>query len=429
MEKVNVHTFGCKINIFDSEVIKNEFNARGYIITKDWEDADIIVVNSCTVTHKADSKFQDFIKKVAKKNPEARVVAVGCFSELEPDKVSKLPGIDLILGNDNKFTVIDRISTIKVKKDKPEVIVEQSEDLTFQDYHVETFHAHTRAFLKIQDGCDNYCTYCTIPKARGKSRSKPLRSVVEDTRNLVKNGYKEIVISGIDLGSYKDGDNTIKDAIVEMLKVDGFRLRISSIEPWCFSDELIDLIVNNERICNHLHIPLQNSNDKVLKRMGRKYDIEVFDTLINKLSKSEDIMISTDMITGFPGETEEQFNDNLNYLEGSKVTYAHIFSYSDRPRAASKNLKGKLSKKEISRRSLMLRTVSDKKKEEFYKGLIGKELDVLIEKRGEECATGHSENYAPVKIINSSDVEENMIYKVKVLKLEDQYLVGVVSKS
>ncbi|PID26734.1 MAG: tRNA (N(6)-L-threonylcarbamoyladenosine(37)-C(2))-methylthiotransferase MtaB [Candidatus Cloacimonadota bacterium] len=424
MEKVNVHTFGCKINIFDSEVIKNQFKEKGYLITNNWSDSDIIVINSCTVTHKADSKFQSFIRKVNRVNPKAKVVAVGCFTELEPEKVSKLPGIDLILGSDNKFSAVEKILTIREKRETPEIVIEETKEPTFKDYHINSFHAHTRAFLKIQDGCNNFCTYCTIPKARGKSRSKPLESVIEDTKNLVNNGYKEIVISGIDLGSYSYEGNDLHDVIVKMLEVEGFRLRISSVEPWCFSHKLIELIINNNRICNHLHIPLQNSSSRVLKRMGRRYTKEFFDNLINRLSKREDIMISTDIITGFPGETEEEFNENLSYLKESNITYAHIFSYSDRPRAVSRKLDGKISKREIERRSLILRTVSDKKREDFYRSMIGKNLEVLIEKRGDLFSIGHSENYSPVKISSESFIKENGIYKVKIAKFYDNYLIG-----
>ncbi|MBN1969062.1 MAG: tRNA (N(6)-L-threonylcarbamoyladenosine(37)-C(2))-methylthiotransferase MtaB [Candidatus Delongbacteria bacterium] len=419
MEKVCIYTFGCKINIFDSEVIKDKFSNEGYEIVKKWQDADIIVVNSCTVTHKADNKFYDFVKKVKRDNPTAKVVALGCLTELEPESVLRTGNIDLLLGSSDKFEVVERIRSGKLN------IVNRNEtEPIFYDYHINNFHHHTRAFLKIQDGCDNYCTYCTIPKARGKSRSKSLSSILEDIRSLSENDYKEIIISGIDLGSYRDGNLKLSDAIEEILKIDGFRLRVSSVEPWCFDKKLIDLILNNNRICPHFHIPLQNASDAILKKMGRKYRIYDFNSLIEKLALRENIMISTDMITGFPGESEEDFKQNLNYLRDSKITYAHIFSYSDRPRAASKNLPYKIPAPVIKSRSEELHRVSTEKKAKFYDLMIDKTFEIIGE--NSKKISGYTENYLPVKISNTIKIEQNKIYRIKIDGYFDDICTGII---
>lgn len=471
-KRVHFYTFGCKINIYDTEIMKDKFIDSGYeIISEYTDDADVVVINSCTVTAKADRKFRDYVKKVKKLDSSIIIAAVGCYTQLETDKIlsndlkhslinsnlkknTNIPdGINIILGSNNKFEIVSYVERFLDNKNSSDInsILEESLESTknelkilhtnkteFYDYNVSDFKNHTRAFLKVQDGCDNFCTYCTIPKVRGRSRGKPLKSILLDTKNLVRKGYKEIVISGIDLGSYTyfDEENKIiydlEKLLIEMLQIKDYRIRISSIEPWCLTDELINLLISNERIVPHFHIPLQSGSDKILKKMNRKYDTVEFKKVIDKLSKkSNEIFISTDIIVGFPFEDEKDFQDSVDFLEKTNIWYAHIFSYSDRPYAASTKLKGKVQSKEIKLRSKRLHEVSDKKRFSFYNKCINylnsknepKLHEVIVEKitmgNDEKLYHGFTENYIPVKFSNSNEEEYNKGDLVKNIKLID----------
>ena len=270
-----IFTLGCKINIYESEAIKDILTKAGYEVVKKYENSDVVIVNSCTVTSNADNKLYKFLKKVSVSNPEAIKVVMGCYSQLESEKLKDAQAADIILGVDNRYK-IDQILEGHQRRSNY-IQVSDNSKVDFEDYHLSHYSNHTRAFLKIQDGCDNFCTYCTISKARGRSRSKLPSSIIKDIENLVENGYKEIILSGIDLGSYKyeeDGKTyLLKDIIKRILSIKGFRLRISSVEPWCFDDELIELFVNEDRICPHFHIPLQSASDNILKKMNRKYTL------------------------------------------------------------------------------------------------------------------------------------------------------------
>ncbi len=473
-KKVHFFTLGCKINIYDSEILKDKFISAGYELVNNYTDeADIVIINSCTVTAKADKKFRDYARKVKKYNKKIIIAAVGCYTQLETDKIITKDEnkIDIILGSNNKFEILTYLdkyfeeeekeksntdATLKknkslsleesIKSTKAELKILHTDKTEFYDYNISNFMQHTRAFLKVQDGCDNYCTYCTIPKARGKSRSKPIHSVIKDTKNLVKNGYKEIVISGIDLGSYsyldKESKTTIDLAklIKEMLKVEGFRLRISSIEPWCLTDELIDLLISEDRIVPHFHIPLQSGSDKILKKMNRKYDTIEFKKVIDKLvKKSETTLISTDIIVGFPSEEEKDFEQSILFLENTPISYAHVFSYSDRPFASSTKLKEKVHSKTIKQRSKQLHEISDKKRFSFYEKCIkydaelGSGYNIIIEKiilsdktSGITYYQGVTENYIPVKfyINDNSNNDSNE----KKQGIDIKYLKGTLVK-
>lgn len=398
-KKFYVHTFGCKVNIYESEVIKDIFLKEGYEIAKSASAADVIVINTCTVTDKADSKFLHLLKKIRKDNPSAVIISLGCYTQLEPRNEVLNSLSDVILGLNNKFDVLEAIREFKGEKF---VSVPEGQDLDYADHELRSYQDHTRAFLKIQDGCDNFCTYCTIRYARGNSRSRKRDSVLSDVRYLSEKGFKEIILTGIDLGSYSEGEGYgLYELIRDILKVDGFRLRISSIEPWCFDDRLTELFVKEKRICPHFHIPLQSASQRILKMMNRKYTIEKFDELISKLSERPDVFIATDIIVGFPTETDEEFEESLKYLESSKITFAHVFSYSDRPYAPSRKLKPKVSQNKISQRSRKLRSVSDSKLHSFYRSQQGKEKEIIVEKiqkksDGSYTYSGLSDNYIPI---------------------------------
>ena len=399
MKKVFVHTFGCKVNIYESEVIKDIFLKEGYSVVRSAQSADIVVINTCTVTEKADHKFLHLLKKVRKNNPDALIVSLGCYTQLESENEVLKEDSDIILGLNNKFDILEVVREFKGEKF---VSVPEGRDLDYADHELRSYQDHTRAFLKVQDGCDNFCTYCTIRYARGNSRSRRRDSVLSDVRYLSEKGFKEIILTGIDLGSYSEDEGYgLYELIRDILKVEGFRLRISSIEPWCFDDRLTELFVKEKRICPHFHIPLQSASQRILKLMNRKYTIGGFDELISKLSERPDVFIATDIIVGFPTETDEEFEESVKYLESSKISFAHVFSYSDRPYAPSVKLKPKVSQNKIVQRSRHLRSVSESKLHEFHKFQEGKEKDIIIEKvkknpDGSFIYSGLSGNYIPV---------------------------------
>ena len=424
-KKVAFHTLGCKINIFDSEVLMDEFEQHGYLVTTEVDTADIVIINSCTVTAKADSKFKYLINKTRKNNPNAIIAAIGCYTELHPQKAASIAGVDIVLGTNNKSRLIDYIKKIETKLEAPIIVSEhdKADSYEFKDYHLRKYD-HTRAFLKIQDGCDNHCTYCTIPQARGRSRSKSVDSIKKDIQNLAENGYKEIIVSGISLGDYRYTDNNGKkynlaDVLRVILQIEGFRLRIGSIEPWCIDEDLISLLVSEERICSQFHIPLQAASDKILKTMNRKYTIAEFDKMINKLSQKKDVMISTDIIVGFPGEEDSDFESSLNYLTQSPLTYAHVFSYSDRPLAASTKLKDKSDSLKTKERSSILRKASDKKKMNFFEKNIGKKFKVVVEGKTAGFFHGFTGNYISVKFKSSDLIKRGELVLVKLTEIKD----------
>ncbi len=430
--KFTVITQGCKINIFDSEVIKKQLLDDNFTYTNNNEEANLFIVNSCTVTEKADRKFRQIISKIKRENPSSIIAAVGCLSQLNSEKLKDL-GIDIILGSDNKFTLPEMIR--EFRKANTQIINTENID-SFHDYHLDNYQ-HTRAFLKIQDGCDNGCTYCTIKNARGKSKSKSFSSVITDIKNLKEKGYREVIISGIDLGSYfsleKGVEYRLKDLLREIVKIDGFRIRLGSIEPWCFDDELIDLLVNNSRICPHFHVSLQSASDKILKLMKRKYRMNKFETILTKLAQKKGVMISTDMIVGFPMESEEDFQESVDFLKNSALSYAHVFTYSDRPHALSSKIYPKVHNRIKNERSKILREVSEKKKRSFYQKFLGKKLSVIIEtvkerENGEFLSSGYSENYIPVSVHTTDKITKNSLLKVKIVEVLEDKVLGKIVK-
>ena len=416
MKKLFVQTFGCKVNIYESEVIKDIFLKEGYEIAKSASVADVVVINTCTVTDKADSKFLHLLNKVRSENPSALIVSLGCYTQLESGNEVLKADSDIILGVNNKYDVIEAIREFKGEKF---VSVPEGRDLDYADHELRSFQDHTRAFLKVQDGCDNFCTYCTIKYARGNSRSRKRDSVLSDVKYLSENGFKEIILTGIDLGSYSDGESYgLYELICDILKVPGFRLRISSVEPWCFDDRLIELFVNEKRICPHFHIPLQSASKRILKMMNRKYSLEEFDGLISKLSERNDVFIATDIIVGFPTETDDEFEESLNYLVDSKINFAHVFPYSDRPHSPSRKLKPKVSQNKIIQRSRKLRAVSEAKLHEFYASQKVKEKEIIVEKvvdnkDGTFVYSGLSENYIPVSYNSDKVYKKGDLVKVR----------------
>ena len=420
--KVGIYTLGCKVNSYESEYVAGLFKKSGYEIADFNDICDIYIINTCTVTNQSDSKSRKIIREAIRKNSEAIIVAMGCFVESNKDKLPE--GIDIVIGNKDKSKVVELVEEY-INTKTPINVLSDDLGLEFEDMEISTFGNKTRAFVKIQDGCENYCTYCIIPSVRGKCRSKDKDKVIEEITNLVNNGYKEIVLTGIHTGHYGvDLDTSFADLLKELVKIPNlYRLRISSIETTELNDEVLDILRNSNIICNHLHIPLQAGSNEILKLMNRKYDIDYFIKKIEEIrSIRPDIAISTDIIVGFPGETEELFQETLNNARKIGFTKIHVFPYSIRnntPAAKFKNqIDGNIKKDRVKR----LISLSEELEEEYMKKFIGKKLDVLIERYENGYSIGHTSNFLLVKI--NKEYKQEDIVDTEIIEVEYPYVLG-----
>ena len=406
---VALHTLGCKLNYSETSTIAKQFAQKGLKILDFGEKADIFVLNTCTVTENADKECRQLIRSVLRQNPETFVVVTGCYAQLQPGEISTIEGVDLVLGSNEKFKLLDYLGDVDThdlsclgKKSKTEIYVSPLDSL---DALGEAFSAdtdsRTRAFLKIQDGCDYNCSFCTIPLARGKSRSLSLSSVLDNAK-IIDSGYKEIVLTGVNTGDYKFSDEEknykLIDLLYELDKLEIERIRISSIEPNLLTDEIIALVKSSEKLCNHFHIPLQSGDSEILKLMKRRYNLELYRDLIYKLNEEiSDVGIGVDVIVGFPGEKEENFNNTYKFLDSLPISYLHVFTYSERKNTFAVTLPGNVDIRDRKIRSQVLRNLSAKKRFEFYSKHIGNEMSVLFEGRKNGTIEGWTGNYIRVK--------------------------------
>ncbi len=419
-----IHTFGCKVNIYESEYIINIMQDNGYIL-KDFlseEPADIYIVNTCTVTNEADKKDRKLINTTRNKHKDSILVVMGCYSQLNPQDINA----DIIIGNKYKKDIVDLIK--EYQKNKLQIIkVEDITKIDFEDMYINRFITHTRAFVKIQDGCNAFCSYCTIPYARGGLRSKDFETVINEVTNLVNNGYQEIVLTGIHTGRYGIEKNTnLETLLKELVKIKGiFRIRLSSIEINEITDGIIDLIKNNNIMAKHLHIPLQSGSDLILKSMNRLYDLNYFINRVEYIKKEiPDISITTDLIVGFPGETVENFKETIDTINKIKFTKIHTFPYSKRngTKAASmpNHIDG-LTKKCRVREVLNL---SDTYEKDFYEKHLNKEYDGIIETRKDNKKIVITSNYIPVEV--ETNLENNTKVNIKITKISDNKIMGKI---
>ena len=422
MKSVGIYTLGCKVNTYESEFIMNDLKNNGYEI-KDFDDiCDVYIINTCTVTNTSDSKSRKMINQAIRKNPNACIVAMGCFIATNMD--TKIDGLDIAIGNKDKNKIVELLNTYFERKET--IIDSYSGRLSeFEDMYISSFPGRTRAFVKIQDGCDNFCSYCIIPFARGKCRSKEFNKVIDEISDLVKNGYREVVLTGIHTGHYgNDLDKSFADLLRELVKIDGLdRLRISSIETTELNDDVLDVLRNSKVIVNHLHIPLQAGSNEILKAMNRKYDLDFFFNKISEIrSIRPDIAISTDVIVGFPGESEELFQttmDTCRKLEFSKI---HVFPYSERRGTKSSYMDGKLDNATKKDRARRLIELSKELEINYMKKFIGSDVEVLIEEYKDGCSFGHTGNFLYVKI--NHECKHNDMVTVKVKDIEYPYVIA-----
>ena len=425
-KKVAFYTLGCKLNFSETSTIARSFEKENFTRIGFDEKADIYVINTCSVTENADKRFKTIVKSALKQNEDAFLIAVGCYAQLRPEALADVNGVDLVLGASEKFNVTSYINDLS-KNDIGEVHSCDINDVNIYDSSF-SYGDRTRAFLKIQDGCDYKCTYCTIPMARGISRSDTLSNVLKNAAEIASKDIKEIVLTGVNIGDYGKGENgdkkhehTFLELIQNLDKVDGiYRIRISSIEPNLLTDETISFVANSKSFVPHLHIPLQSGSDKLLRLMKRRYLRKVYTNRVNSIKKQmPNACIGVDVIIGFPGETDELFLETYNYLSEMDISYLHVFTYSERPNTEAIKMDGVVPMNVRKKRSKMLRGLSVKKRRAFYETQIGNELTVLFEQENKKgFIQGFTENYVKVKTEWKKELI-NSLQKVRLTKIDE----------
>ena len=428
------HTLGCKLNFAETSTIARQLTNAGYEKVSFEDHANVYVINTCSVTENADRECKLHVKRAMKANPEGLVVILGCYAQLKPEEISAIEGVDLVLGAKEKFNILSYLDDLQ-KTENHGLI--HSCEIDETDFFIGSYSIgdRTRAFLKVQDGCDYKCTYCTIPLARGISRSDTIESVVKNAQEIAKKGIKEIVLTGVNIGDYGKGEfgnkrheHTFLDLITELDKVNGIeRIRISSIEPNLLKDESIDLVSKSKSFVPHFHIPLQSGSDDLLKLMKRRYLTSLYRNRVAKIREvMPDSCIGVDVIVGFPGETEEKFMETYQFLNELPISYLHVFTYSERENTEAAVMTGLVPIPERKRRNKMLRILSEKKKMAFYLTQIGKTLPVLWEHENKNgMMFGFTENYVRVQ----KPFDMNAVNKIELLKLQRLEEDGTVSVS
>ncbi|MFT4665896.1 MAG: threonylcarbamoyladenosine tRNA methylthiotransferase MtaB [Patescibacteria group bacterium] len=420
---VAFHTLGCKLNYSETSAISRQFEGYGYAPVKFSEGADIYVINTCSVTDFADRKCRKIVRQALRKAPEAKVVMIGCYAQLKPDEIADIPGVDLVLGAADKFRILDFIDGLEKAPGKG--MVQAGEVTEARDFiNAFSFGDRTRSFLKIQDGCDYKCTFCTIPQARGKSRSNNVESVVIDAMAIADMGVKEVVLTGVNIGDFghlpdAPEDSKPTEGFIDVVKaldeVDGIeRFRISSIEPNLCSNEIIEFVAQSKRFAPHFHMPLQSGNDKQLKMMRRRYKRDLY---MDRVAKIKSLMphccIGVDVIVGFPGETEEDFLESYRFISELDITYLHVFTYSERNNTLAAEMGDAVPMEERRRRNEMFRILSEKKKMNFYRQFEGQQRSVLFEAhKDKSLISGFTDNYIKVEAKHQEGLV-NQIFQVE----------------
>ena len=430
-KKVAFHTLGCKLNFTETSTIARSFVENGYELTDFSNKADFYVINTCSVTDNADKKFKNILNKANKNNPDAFKIVIGCYAQLKPESISKIQGVDLVLGANEKFNVVDYLDSLS--KENTHVY---SCDINKVNSYESSFSVddRTRSFLKIQDGCDYKCTYCTIPLARGVSRSDSLENIKNNILQISSKSVKEIILTGVNIGDYGKGEfgnkkheTTFLELIKELdltTKID--RFRISSIEPNLLKNDIIDFVSKSNLFVPHFHIPLQSGSNKILARMKRRYKKELYEDRINHIhSKIKDCCIGVDVIVGFPGETDSDFQDTYDFLLNLEISYLHVFTYSERDNTEAASMNDNIPKNIRNKRSKMLRSLSEKKKRIFYNSQLNKVRPILFETENKfGYIQGYTDNYIKVWHPWSPSLSNKIIY-AKRSKIDNEGFVRV----
>tara|TARA_Y100000389_G_scaffold129934_1_gene127359 strand:+ start:409 stop:1716 length:1308 start_codon:yes stop_codon:yes gene_type:complete len=426
-KKIAFHTLGCKLNFSETSSLSRDSLKYGYENVNSKEYADIYVFNTCSVTENANKETKKLIRRSKRINPKAFIALIGCYAQLKPEELINIDDVNMVLGTAEKFELLNHLDKVKISNDIKVVLNNDINEISsFNPSY--SGDDRTRAFLKVQDGCDYSCTFCTIPRARGKSRSASINQTVNLAKKISKSKTKEIVLTGVNIGDFGVYNNeSFLELIKEIdLQVDIDRVRISSIEPNLLSNEIIEFCFNSEKFMPHFHIPLQSGSNKILKSMRRRYKVEEFKSRINTIKNLDShACIGVDVIVGYPSETEEEFMETYEFLKNQDVSYLHVFTYSERENTKAIDLKPAVPFKERSNRSKLLRELSDQKKAQFYKKSIGASRALLIENNKNGILFGYTDNYIKVKINAESSIE-NTIQMVNILDFRGEHMLGKI---
>lgn len=422
-KRVALHTLGCRLNSSETGSIAQGFKDRGYEIVEFGEAADVVFINTCTVTDAADSTCRNLIRKAHNSSPEAKIVVAGCYAQMEPERIAGMQGVDLVLGNSEKYKVFDYLD----EEGENQIHVDKSWE--FFGAATTTADSHTRAFLKIQDGCNYVCSFCIIPFARGRSRAISVADAVLEAKKLVSNGFKEIVLTGVNIGEYEQSSGEkLHDLVASLLAIDGLeRFRLSSVEPNTITDELIEVLKSSPKVQDHFHLPLQSGDDEILQGMRRKYTVADYKRIINKLMTAfPNAGIGADMIVGFPGETKEQFENTFNLVRELPLTHFHVFPYSKRKNTTAAKVENHIHHAEKKQRVKTLMMFGDAKLNLFTEDQVGKRTKVLFERRNKQgLFEGYSSNYIRVQVQTDLDLS-NQICEVYLSGIENGKLIGEI---
>lgn len=438
-KRVAFESLGCKLNYAETAQIQKEFRERGFEVVGSAATADVFVINTCTVTRSADSDCRQIVRRALRSSPDAFIVVTGCYAQGKPQEVAQINGVDLVLGAKEKFHLFDYTDSFSKRT--------SDENGSEANYHGRVFVSpirdavefgyadsavdggRTRAFLKVQDGCDYNCSYCTIPKVRGLSRSPSVEFLVEQTRRIASEGYKEVVLSGVNVGDYgSKGPGSLLDLLKALEQVDGVqRFRISSIEPNLLTKEIVKFVASSNKFCNHFHVPLQNGADEVLRKMRRRYKTGHYRETVDYVREfMPDAGLGADVIVGFPGETNEIFEKSMNFIESLPLTYLHVFSYSEREGTASAGFGGNVDPRVKRKRSEILRMISTKKRYEFNRRFVGKVVKVLAEEEVKNGKMyGFTSNYVRVEV-EANPLHANELADVLITGVSDNTAVGQI---
>ena len=426
-KKIAFHTLGCKLNFSETSSLSRDSLKYGYENVNSKEYADIYVFNTCSVTENANKETKKLIRRSKRINPKAFIALIGCYAQLKPEELINIDDVNMVLGTAEKFELLNHLDKVKISNDIKVVLNNDINEISsFNPSY--SGDDRTRAFLKVQDGCDYSCTFCTIPRARGKSRSASINQTVNLAKKISKSKTKEIVLTGVNIGDFGIYNNeSFLELIKEIdLQVEIDRVRISSIEPNLLSNEIIEFCFNSEKFMPHFHIPLQSGSNKILKSMRRRYKVEEFKSRINTIKNLDShACIGVDVIVGYPSETEEDFMETYEFLKNQDVSYLHVFTYSERENTKATDLKPAVPFKERSNRSKLLRELSDQKKAQFYKKSIGASRPLLVENNKNGILFGYTDNYIKVKINAESSIE-NTIQMVNILDFRAEYMLGKI---
>jgi len=430
VKRVALHTLGCKLNFTETSTIGKQFVDQGYSVVELDQPADVVVINTCSVTDRADRECRQLVRRALRHSPGAFVAVVGCYAQLQPNKIGKIAGVDIVLGTKEKLDVLKYVRDARNKLQTDIHVSKINTVDTFSPATSAGFGDRTRAFLKVQDGCDYTCTFCTIPLARGVSRSVSPDEIVAQVREIARGGYKEIVLTGVNVGDYgKKFESNLPSLLKQITLVDGIeRIRISSIEPNLLTDELLDFWFEHPKLCKHWHIPMQSGSDRILNAMRRRYLSDVYAGRIHKIKKAFPTAgIGADVIVGFPGETEEQFELTRSFIRELPISYLHVFTYSERPNTPAIDLADAVEPRVRAERSEALRVLSARKRRLFHESFVGKNAEVLFESSTQSnVMTGLTEEYVRVQVPSVNNLT-NQILSVKILSASDDACRGSVN--